>query len=171
MENENKTQVETVEQDTTATESTVETVENTEATYSQSDIDTIKSDYEAKISDLENKIKELTPAQKSEQELDYERRLSALEAREKAMQLSDSLKSKGLSNDLAQFLKDDADIDALSGVLNTIYKNNLKANSFVPEGHKTGESMTREQFRKLSYSEREQIYLTNPELFRQLSSR
>ncbi len=69
----------------------------------QSETDKVRTEYSKKVKELEAKIKELTPAQKSDAEIDFEKRLAALEAREKAMNLNDALTQKGISNELSQF--------------------------------------------------------------------
>ncbi len=109
--------------------------------------------------------------QKSDAEIDFEKCLAALEARERAMNLNDALTQKGISNELSQFLRDDADVEALAGVIEGIVGTKLKTNSYVPSGHKSGESMTKEKFRKLSMDEKERIYTENPELFKTLAGR
>ena len=50
----------------------------------QSETDKLRNQYSKQIKELEAKVKELTPVQKSEAELDLEKRLAAVEAREKA---------------------------------------------------------------------------------------
>lgn len=137
----------------------------------QSETDKVRTEYSRKIKDLENKIKELTPATKTEAEIDFENRLAALEAREKAMNLSDALSKKGISNELSSYLRDDVDVEALATVIDGIVGHKLKSDSYVPGGHKSGESMTKEEFRKLSMDEKERIYTENPELFKTLSGR
>lgn len=153
---------------------TSDTVTMSQADYEkkiQSETDKVRTEYSKKVKELEAKIKELTPVTKSESEIDFENRLAALEAREKALNLSDALNKKGISNELSKFLRDDVDVEALAGVIEGIVGTKLKTNSYVPGGHKSGESMTKEEFRKLSMDEKERIYTENPELFKTLAGR
>lgn len=156
------------------TEKTTEVIEeSTEVMYSQSDLDKkvqsetdkVRTEYSKKAKELETKIKELTPIEKSDVEKDYEKRLAELEAREKAANMRDALKEKGISNDFAQFLRDDVDIEALAKVLDGMKNTSLAEYAYKPGNHKSGESMTKEEFRKLSYNEREKIYHENKALY------
>lgn len=137
----------------------------------QSETDKIRTKYVEKIKSLETRIKELTPPKKSDEELDFEKRLASLEAREKKMALSDALNKKGISNELSDFLRDDADVDALSSVIEGMINKKLKTDSYTPGGHKSGERLTKEDFRRLSMDERERLYLESPELFKALAGR
>ncbi|MCD8297672.1 MAG: hypothetical protein LUC88_08880 [Prevotella sp.] len=135
----------------------------------QSENDKIRTEYSKQIKALKKQIEELTPVEKSEIELDLEKRLAAIEAREKAANMNDALTSKGLNKELAKFLKDDADIDALAKVVNSMTADKAKTGSFKPDLHKSGDSMTKEEFKKLTIAQREKIYNDNPELYRALA--
>lgn len=178
MDNEN---IETVNGtvETTNTETTTETT----VTMSQADFDKklqgaadkVRTDYSKKIKDLETKIKELTPAQKSEAEIDFENRLAALEAKEKRMALFDSLSENDVSSDFADYLKDGADVKKFSEIyksaIETAVQKKIQANGYVPNGHKSGESLTKDDFKKMNMTEKEQLFNNNPELYKTLSGR
>jgi len=169
--------VETVTEntETTATiETPVETVQITKEEFDkkiQSETDKVRTEYSKKIKELENQVKQLTPVTKSDAELDFEKRLAALEEREKAMALTEKLAGKGISNEFSAFLRPDVDVDALSVALENYLKNKATANSYVPNGHKSGDSLTKEDFKNLSMAEKEKLYTTNPELYKTLAGR
>ena len=134
----------------------------------QSAEDKLRTKYSAKIKDLEKQIADAKPVEKSEAEKDYEKRLAALEEREKAVALNDALTAKGIDKSIAQFLKSDVDVDALSSYIDTLVTTRNKQNSYVPTGHKSGETMTKDEFRRLGMDAKEQLYAENPELYRSL---
>jgi len=135
----------------------------------QSAEDKLRTKYSAKIKDLEKQIAESKPVEKSEQEKDYEKRLAALEAREKAVALNDALTAKGIDKSIAQYLRDDVNVDELSSFLDSFVTSRNKQNSFVPTGHKSGETMTKEEFKRLSMDAKERLFAESPELYRSLA--
>lgn len=176
MENETNTTVETNTEtvDTGAAGEETVTMTQTELDKKiQSETDKVRTKYSEQIKELEAKVKELTPVQKSEAELDYEKRLAALEAREKAATLNDSLKANGISNEIAKYLKDDVDVSALAETLKSIVgaevDKHLTEEGFVPTGHKSGNPLTKEDFKKMNMSEKERLYAENPDLYKSLS--
>lgn len=176
MENETNTTVETNTEtvDTGAAGEETVTMTQTELDKKiQSETDKVRTKYSEQIKELEAKVKELTPVQKSEAELDYEKRLAALEAREKAATLNDSLKANGISNEIAKYLKDDVDVSALAEtfkkIVGTAVDERLTEDGFVPTGHKSGNPLTKEDFKKMNMSEKERLYAENPDLYKSLS--
>ena len=135
----------------------------------QSAEDKLRTKYSAKIKALEKQIEEAKPVEKSDAEKDYEERLAKLEAREKAIALNDALSAKGIDKGLAQFLRSDVDVDALSSCIDSLIATRNKQNSFVPTGHKSGETMTKEEFRKLGMDAKERLFQESPELYRSLA--
>lgn len=135
----------------------------------QSAEDKLRTKYSAKIKELEKKIEESKPVEKSEQERDYEMRLAALEAREKAAALNEALDAKGIDRSISKFLSPDVDVESLANVLDTLVANRTRKNSYVPSGHKAGETMTKSEFNKLNMEEKERLYSENPELYRTLA--
>lgn len=135
----------------------------------QSETDKVRTDYSKKIKDLQAKIKELTPVEKSEKEIELEKRLADVEAREKAIKLRDSLDEKGIDSNLSAFLKTDVDIDALGDALNNFIANKIKMNAYKPIGHKAGESLSKDDFKRMTYAQKDELYRQNPELYRDLA--
>ncbi len=139
----------------------------------QSAEDKIRTKYSNDIKTLEAKIKELTPAVKSDAEIDFENRLAALEAKEKRMAMLDSLNAAGVSNKFSDFLKNDTDMDAFSkvykSVIDTEVQKRVKTNGYVPDGHKSGESLSKEDFAKMDMNAKERLYSENPELYKSLA--
>lgn len=175
MENETNTTVEitTETADTGAVGEETVTITQSELDKKiQSETDKVRTKYSNQIKELEAKVKELTPVQKSEAELDYEKRLAALEAREKAASLNDSLKANGISNEIAKYLKDDVDVSALAGTFKKIVgaavDEHLSKDGFVPTSHKSGDSLTKDDFKKMNMSEKERLYAENPDLYKSL---
>ena len=183
-ENENRLENETVETGTNP-ETVNETGSENQETEQQTDTitltneelnkriqsaeDKLRTKYSAKIKDLEKQIADAKPVEKSEAEKDYEKRLAALEAREKAVALNDALTAKGIDKSIAQYLRDDVNVDDFSSVLDVLVANRNKANSFVPTGHKSGETMTKEEFKRLSMDAKERLFAESPELYRSLA--
>lgn len=177
MENQENTTVETVENTATETENeaTVTMTQDELSRKLQGEGDKVRTEYSKKVKKLEAKIKELTPAQKAEAEIDFEKRLAALEAKEKKMNLIESLDSVGISHDFSDYLKNDADIEAFSKVykaaIDSEVQKKVKTNGYVPKGHKSGESITKEDFAKMNMTEKEQLFTENPELYKMLVGR
>lgn len=176
MENETKTTVETTTEtvDTGAAGEETVTMTQTELDKKiQSETDKVRTKYSEQIKELEAKVKELTPVQKSEAELDLEQRLAAVEAREKAATLNDSLMANGISNEIAKYLKDDVDVSALAEtfkkIVGTAVDERLTEDGFVPTGHKSGNPLTKDDFKKMNMSEKERLYHENPDLYKSLS--
>lgn len=176
MENETNTTVETNTETVNTGAAGEETVTMTQTELDkkiQSETDKVRTKYSEQIKELEAKVKELTPVQKSEAELDYEKRLAALEAREKAATLNDSLKANGISNEIAKYLKDDVDVSALAEtfkkIVGTAVDERLTEDGFVPTSHKSGNPLTKDDFKKMNMSEKERLYHENPDLYKSLS--
>ena len=129
----------------------------------------LRTKYSKQIKDLEKQIKDAKPVEKSEQEKDYETRLAALEAREKAQTLNEALDAKGIDRAMAKFLNADVNVDDLATAIDALVTNRNKKNSYVPIGHKSGETMTKEEFKKLNYDEKERLYKESPELYKALA--
>ena len=126
----------------------------------QSAEDKLRTSYSAKIKDLESKL----PTEKTDEEKDYEQRLSALEAKEKKMALQESLANKKLDNSFADYLKDDVDIDKFGTVIDNLVNTRLAQTGFRPSGHTDNVGISKEQWAKMSYSEKQEFYNSNPEL-------
>lgn len=126
----------------------------------QSAEDKLRTTYSAKIKDLESKI----PVQKSDAEVEFENRLKALEAKEKKIILQATLQSKNLDSSIADYLKDDVDIDSFNTVLENLVTTRLEKTGYKPTGHSNNEKISKEAWQKMSYSEKQDFYSANPEL-------
>lgn len=100
----------------------------------QSAEDKVRGKMSKTIKELEKKVSELSPVEKTPEQIDLENRLAALEAKEKAVAdrerkalVQEQLINGGLDKGLADYLKDDVDVDALSSLVNEIVKSRLKS--------------------------------------------
>lgn len=174
-------------QNTTVQEGATVTVEGagsqTEKTFTeaevnariQSETDRVRTKYANRVKELEDEVKKLTPAQKSEAEIDFENRLASLEAREKKLNFLENLKAKGVSDELSDYIKEDADLDKLSATLTKIVNDTVtervRQTGYKPTDHKSGETVTAEAFAKMSLDEKERLFAENPEIYRSLVGR
>ena len=92
-------------------------------------------------------------------------------AKEKRLAFQESLTNKGIDKALIDYLKDDADVDALSNVIDEIVKARMKSNGYVPTNHSSDDSVSQEEFDKMSYDKRVEIYQKNPTLYEKLTKR
>ena len=140
-----------------------ETVTMTKTDYDkaiQSAEDKLRTSYSAKIKELESKL----PKDETDKEKDYKQRLAALEAKEKKMALQESLASKKLDNSFADYLKDDVDIDKFETVINNLVNSRLAQTGFKPSGHTNNTEISKDQWHKMTYSQKQDFYNKNPEL-------
>lgn len=156
---------------------------NTPVTYTEDEVakkiqkaeDELHKKYSKQIEDLEAQIKKLSPAEKSEAELELEKRIAALEAsekdiadREKKIAVQEKLSANGLDKGLADYLKDDADIDALSSLVDGIIKGRMKENGYKPVDHSSDDKVTPEEFAKWPYSKKAEFAERHPEAYKRL---
>ena len=144
----------------------------------QSAEDKLRGKYSKEIKELKDKIQELTPVQKSQAEIDLENRIAALEeserniaAQKRRLDVQENLSNKGVDKALVDYLKDDADVDALVNIIDGIVKSRMKSNGYVPTEHSSDEKVTPEEFNKMTYSQKLELSERSPELFKRLSSR
>lgn len=144
----------------------------------QSAEDKLRGKYSKEIKELKDKIQELTPVQKSQAEIDLENRIAALEESERniavqkrRLDVQENLSNKGVDKALVDYLKDDADVDALVNIIDGIVKSRMKSNGYVPTEHSSDEKVTPEEFKKMTYSQKLELSERSPELFKRLSSR
>ena len=149
-----------MEEKTNENEETVTMSKTDYAKAIQSAEDKLRTSYSAKIKDLESKL----PHEKSDAEKDYDTRLAALEAKEKKMALQESLANKKLDNSFAEYLKDDVDIDKFSTVIDNLVNTRLAQTGFKPSGHTNNVEISKDQWAKMSYSQKQEFYNSNPEL-------
>lgn len=144
----------------------------------QSAEDKIRGHYSKEINDLKDKIKELTPVEKSQAEIDLENRIAVLEeserivaAQKKRLEFQENLTNKGLDKSLVDFLKEDTDVDALVSVVDGIVKSRMKSTGYVPTSHDSDDLVSQEEFNKMSYDKRVELYKKNPTLYERLTKR
>lgn len=165
--------------DTTKTKNTAqETVTMFKADYDkaiQSAEDRVRGKLSKQIRDLEAKVKELRPVEKTQAEIDMENRLAALEASEKAVAererkiaVREKLSANGLDKTLADYIKDDTDVDKLSALVDGIVKLRMKANGYVPSEHSSDDKVTPEEFAKWTYSQKAEFAQKHPESYKRL---
>lgn len=137
--------------------------------------DELHKKYSKKIEDLEAQIKKLSPVEKSEAELELEKRIAALEAsekdiayRERKIAVQEKLSSNGLDRELADYLRDDADIDALSFLVDGIVKGRMKENGYKPVDHSSDDKVNPEEFAKWPYSKKAEFAERHPEAYKRL---
>lgn len=137
--------------------------------FQQSTEDRIRTTYSEKIKGLEDELAKVKP-----QELtDDQKKIKELEAELNQTKFSNKLKSLGVSDELASYLKSDIDMDKFSkfydGLKAKIASNNGQEN-FVPSNNQNnGAGITKEQFHAMSYDEKVKLYTENSELYSQLS--
>ncbi|ELC8350324.1 hypothetical protein QYB82_001132 [Clostridium perfringens] len=142
--------------------------------YVQAEGDKIRTKYSKQIKDLESKV----PKEKTEEELALEKRVKDLETREKELTRKETLTNakvlltgKGLDSQLADYLNLEG-VKNLETYVDDIAKVVVKQtkNSYVPKGHEKADgNITKEQFSKMSYVERCNLYETNKQLYDILS--
>ncbi|MDK0614595.1 DUF4355 domain-containing protein [Clostridium perfringens] len=141
--------------------------------YLQSEGDKIRGKYSKQIKELESKL----PKEKTEEELAFEKRVAELETREKELAKKERLTtaksvltSKGLDSQLTDYLNFEGVEDLETYVDNIAKVVGKQAKSYIPRGHEKAEgNITKEQFNKMSYTERCNLYDTNPKLYEILS--
>ena len=119
----------------------------------------------------------LTPDQMKIKEL--EEKMAKYEA-EKAESLRletnrNKLKESGLNTDLARFIKEDSDIDFFKNLINNSVKTEIqqklgKSSYKPPMVDNNLNTITKEQFNKMGYKERLNLYNTNKELYEKLQN-
>lgn len=178
-----ETQVEdgTVDTTGTGTETNVNTADS--VTMSKTDYDKaiqsaedkVRGKLSKRIKELEEEVKRLSPVQKTEAELELEARIAKLEeserlvAEQKArLDFQEKLTEKNVSKELFPFIKEDADIEALATVLDSLTKANKASSGYVPGEHDSGESVSLEEFKTMSYSQKEELMRRYPETYKRL---
>lgn len=125
----------------------------------QSESDKVRTEYSGKLAEFEKyKPKELTDEQK---ELESTKKELA------DLKFKSSLKNIGVSDDMAEFIKSDVDMDKFKKFYEGFKPNTQK--DFQPTIHAKDEGISKEQFAKMDYSKRAKLYTENPTLYAQLS--
>lgn len=144
-----------------------ETITMTKDEYSkaiQSAEDKLRTSYSKQIKELQAKI----PHEKSDEEKDYEDRLSKLEAKEKRLNLIDSLTSKNIDKSFADYLKDDVDVEKFGTAIDNLVNAKLSESGFKPSGHSNNTEISKDKWKKMNYHEKQDFYEKNPELAKKM---
>lgn len=144
-----------------------ETITMTKDEYSkaiQSAEDKLRASYSKQIKELQAKL----PHKKSAEEKDYEDRLSKLEAKEKRLNLIDSLTSKNIDKSFADYLKDDVDVEKFGTAIDNLVNAKLSESGFKPSGHSNNTKISKDKWKKMSYHEKQDFYEKNPELAKKM---
>lgn len=144
-----------------------ETITMTKDEYSkaiQSAEDKLRASYSKQIKELQAKL----PHKKSDEEKDYEDRLSKLEAKEKRLNLIDSLTSKNIDKSFADYLKDDVDVKKFGTAIDNLVNAKLSESGFKPSGHSNNTKISKDKWKKMSYHEKQDFYEKNPELAKKM---
>lgn len=123
----------------------------------QSETDKVRTKYSKELKDLE----QYKPKEKTEQEIEFEQAKAELAA----MKFKESVREAGLSADLANYLRQDADLNAFSQLLKG--QEQLRQD-YVARNHVSNAGVTKEQFEKMDYSARAKLYAENPTLYAEL---
>ncbi|HID0816100.1 hypothetical protein [Clostridium botulinum] len=144
----------------------------------QSAEDKVRTEYSKKLKQMEEKLQELKPKEKTDAELDMENRIKALEDKEKEIQakerqlkIAETLENNGLPKQLSKYLNIGADdVESCITEIKETLNKQLLNRSFKPQNHSNfKEAITKEEFNKMSYMERQKLYETNKELYNKLN--
>jgi septum formation topological specificity factor MinE len=144
--------------------------------YVQSETDKVRTDYSAKLKTANDEIAKYKPIEKSDAEKALEERIAALETKEreiankeKAMTIASKLKEKELPEGLAKYLNVGDDMDKSIEGLGAMFGNYFLTGSNKPSNHTTNKGITKDDFKKMSYSQRAKLYSENPQLYQALN--
>jgi hypothetical protein len=142
----------------------------------QSAEDRIRTDYAKRLKDVNDELAKYKPVEKSEAEKALEKRIASLEAREReiadkerSMTIANKLKDKGLPSELAQFLNVGDDVDKTVESVGAALGSYFLDGSNKPGNHTTNRSITKQDFKRMSYSERAKLFAENPQLYQALN--
>ena len=172
---ETKTEEVVTETETDGADEPVTFTEEEVAKKIQSAEDKLRRKYSDEIKELKAKISELEPVELSDEQKEIERLKAELEksqaeanAQKQFIDLQNSLKAKGIDEKIATYLKDGVDLEEFATTFDSILSEKAKAKGFVPTDHPTGDNITVEQFKAMSYSQRTELYTKNPTLYEKL---
>lgn len=133
--------------------------------YLQSEGDKIRTKYSKEINDLKAKL----PKEKDAETIAYEKEKADFKREKAQFELSKQLSDKGLNAELSKYLNTDG-VEDLETYINDLGKL-LGVKDFVPNmGHNNGAgNITKEQFSKMNYMERQKLYTENKDLYNILS--
>lgn len=167
--------------ETTANQTTVGSLTISKADYDkaiQSAEDKVRGKLSKTIKELEAKVSELSPVEKTQEQIELENRIAALEASEKVvaeqkqkLDMQEQLSAKGLEKSLVDYMKEGVDVETLSTLIDDIVKNRMKSTGYVPGDHTSDEKVTPEDFQKMSYSQRVELSQKHPETYKRFTGR
>lgn len=144
----------------------------------QSAEDRVRGKMSKTIKELQEKVKELTPVEKTQDQIDLENRIAALEeserevaAQKKRLDIQEQLSGKGIDKSMVDYLKDDVNLEAFSDLIDTITKTRMKSSGYVPGEHTSDDKITPEDFKKMTYSEKVNFSQAHPEAYKRFMSR
>ncbi|NBI06630.1 hypothetical protein [Senegalia massiliensis] len=129
--------------------------------------------YSEKIKPLETELEGLKPSQKSEKELELEKKEKELLAKENQFKVRDTLEKHNLPKDLGKYINisDELDIEDVGKELGEIINNFVLDSSYKPEKKvNKGDAISKEDFKKMNYTQRLELYDSNPDLYKKLSN-
>lgn len=143
----------------------------------QSEGDRIRTKYSNELKEVKAELSKYKPVEKTDAEKALDEKLKEIEkreqeisAKEKSIEVSKKLKEAGLPEGLASFLYvgDDVDktIESVGQTINTYFLNH----GSKPTNHGKAQSITKEDFRKMSYGQRANLLAENPELYHILAN-
>lgn len=121
--------------------------------FVQSETDKVRTEYSRKMKELQAKL----PAEPSAAEKAIAERTAALDKREREL----NCKAAGIPVEYAEYFSDKADFGKLAEL--------FKSGGYVPQNHKQGAGITKDDFAKMNYAQQVKLYQTNPELFKQFT--
>lgn len=144
----------------------------------QSAEDRVRTEYSKKIKALEQELEAFKP-KKSNAEIELEERIKALENKEKELgakelelKISKTLENNGLPMQLAKYLNTTGveDVESYLGEVKEVLGKHLINNSYKPKDHNSNKnSITKEQFKKMSLLEKQKLYKENEALYLKLA--
>lgn len=142
----------------------------------QSETDKVRTDYSKKLKSVNEELSKYRPVEKTETEKALEERIKAIEekeaqldAMERSNRITFKLKEKGLPEELAQYLSVGEDIDADVEKVGVALSNYFLNSNYKPDSHASNKGITKEQFSRMSYMERAELYKKSPELYKMLA--
>lgn len=143
----------------------------------QSETDKVRTEYSTKIKTMEEELNKYKPKEPTDEEKQLHDKIKAFEEKEKEFNLKektvkvqDQLNTLGFPKELGKYLNVGDDIETSIKEISDILKDYKTNNSYIPKSHKGGtEGITKEQFNKMNYKDRLNLFKNNTELYKQLS--
>jgi hypothetical protein len=141
----------------------------------QSETDKVRTEYTKKLKESQDELLKYKPKDKTPEELEIEKKQKELVDKEKELankeklfKVQESLQANSLPSSLAKYLNGE-DVDAMTKEVTEILNKHILDGSFKPTKHKSTDSITIEEFKKMTYSQRADFESKNPELYKKLS--